>query len=41
MKSVGGRLRRQEKVKCGNLWDWIKSKMERYLLLLHWWIQDS
>lgn len=27
MKSIGGRLRGQEKAKQGDLWDWIKSKM--------------
>lgn len=37
MKSIGGRARGWEKVKKGegNLWDCIKSKMERYILLLH------
>lgn len=30
MKFIGGRLRRQEKEKQGNLWDWIKGKMERH-----------
>lgn len=25
-KSIGGRLRRPEKAKSGNLWDWVKSK---------------
>ena len=28
MQSTGGRLRGQ-----GNLWDWIRSKMERHILL--------
>ena len=41
MKSIGGRIRGQEKAKPGNLWDWIKSKTERHMLLLHWWVQDG
>lgn len=28
MKSIGGRLRGQEKEKWGNLWGWIKRKTE-------------
>ena len=27
VKSINGRLRRQENAKQGNLWDWLKSKM--------------
>ena len=33
MKSIGDRLGRQEKAKQRNLWDWIKSKMYRLVLL--------
>ena len=38
---IGGRLGRREKAKQGNLWDWIKSKVKRQILLLHWWVQES
>ena len=40
MKFIGDRLRRWEKAKWGNLWDWIKSKIKRETLLLQWWVQD-
>ena len=30
MKSTGGRLRQQEKAKQGDLWDWVKNKMEKH-----------
>ena len=33
MKSIGDRLGRQKKTKQENLWDWIKSKMNRHILL--------
>lgn len=41
MKSIGRRLSGGEKAKRENLWDWLKSKMERHIFLLHWWVQDS
>lgn len=41
MKSTGGRLGRQEKAKKRNRWDWMKSKMERDILLLHWWVDNN
>ena len=41
MKSIGGRLRGREKAKRRKVWDWIRSKTERHILLLHWWVQDS
>ena len=31
MKFIGGRLRGWEKAN-GNLWDWIKSKVERHIV---------
>lgn len=40
MESIGSRLRKQEKVSRGNLFDWIKSKMERYKLVFHRQVQD-
>ena len=33
IKSIGDRLGRWKKTKWKNLWDWITSKMERYILL--------
>lgn len=41
MKFIGSGLRRWEKAKQNgeeNFWDQIKSKMDRHILLLHWWI---
>ena len=32
MKCIGGGLRNREKAKRGNLGDWIKNKMNRYIL---------
>ena len=40
MKSVGDRLRKQEKAKWGDLWDWIKSKVIE-TFLLHRWVRDT
>lgn len=37
MESTGDRVGRWEKAKWGNLCDWIKGKMDRHTLLLHWW----
>ena len=34
MKSFGDRSGRREKANWVNLWDWIKSKMNRHILLL-------
>lgn len=39
MKSIGGKFRGERKQSWGNIWDWIKSKTERQILLLHWWVQ--
>lgn len=41
MKSIGGKLRGQDKAKWGTLQDWLKSKMDKHILLLYWWVQDS
>lgn len=38
-KSTGGRLRRREKVKWGNLLD--KEQNGEIHILLYWWVQDS
>ena len=40
-KNIGGRLGRWEKATWRKFWDWIKSKMETHILLLHWWVQDT
>lgn len=34
MKPSGGRLMELEKAKPGNVGDWIKSKMQRHILVL-------
>lgn len=35
-------LRRQEEAKPGGkLYNWIRGKIEKHMLLLHWWVQDS
>ena len=39
MKSISERLGRSEKAKLRNLWDWIGSKTNRHILLLHLWVQ--
>ena len=39
--SIGGRLKGREKAERGKTWNWIKSKMKRHILLLHWRVQDS
>ena len=41
VKFTGDRLGRLEKAKEGTLWDWIKSKTNRHILLLCLWVQDS
>lgn len=41
MNSTGGRLQNREKAKWENLQDWIKRKMEKHILLLRGWVQDS
>lgn len=41
MKFIDSRLREWEKAKWGNLWDWIKSKLERQMRFLHWWVQEN
>ena len=38
MKTIGDNLGSQEKAKGGNLWDWVKSKMKKQILILHWWV---
>ena len=38
MKFIGDGLGKQEKANWGNLWDCIKSTVERDILLLYWWI---
>ena len=40
-ESIGGRLGRREKTRRGNLWDWIKSKVERHRLPLQRWAQHT
>ena len=41
LNSIGGECVRQGKEKQGILWDWMKSKMESRMLLLHGCAQDS
>ena len=40
-ESIGGRLGRREKTRRGNLWDWIKSKVERHRLPLQRWAKHT
>lgn len=41
MKSIDGRLSRQEKAKQGDLWDWVRSKMGEIQSSFTLRVQDS